>query len=794
MARIRNPNDLKKRSSKTSSNIDNARGSNLRNNLSKANNNNVNGQSRHSSQSYNPNIDFVEKKVKPKDKKFVTDISDPNQLYKFATYNYLFTLSALNTSDLLDTKTLLKSKPHDIIIRSAGIGPTANTKEFFADDDYLDADNRKIVNSNDRLRKSMLKSQIEFVKNNDMYFTSVTMNNIPGLNEKRRLTSVTSVNMEIVEPFGITLLEKLRAAAANNNFLDHLDAPFMLTLEFKGFDVHGKPIPADQQTNLKRVIPIKITNMDMDVNQAGTTYSVKAIPYNEMAYLDRYNYVRTSGTISLDGTQAPKTLNGVAKQLENVLNKQNTDEKKDNLVGIPDQYEIYIDKFFKPDTVQINAGAINQVGMTKKVAVIDPGVIDGEADVPVEFMKLAGNEAITKILEEIMKAHPDMSDDKLEKWEAKVRKTLKNAQKDGEQAVYDRSKGDDMHFDYFRIRSSVIPTAKFDQKRKRNVKIVKFVVEPYKVHAYSLAIPGVSTGQNYKNFVYKTYNYIFTGDNVDILDLNIQYKYAYFTGTLKDVDADGKRQNQIQQASEDTRGTDTTDDANDSNMNYASEVITSKSEGTGRTKGGFIKIDQFLDYITHPLADMVSIRMEILGDPAWMGQSQFIPANPFAVKDGESEDKDISYWRGARDAIWSDEFRCYNADIAEPIIMLNFKMPTDINTKKGTYEISKAQQANFSGLYRVVVVENNFVNGQYTNVLTLVRFNNQGVYISSPTASKVIKTKTGESFVTTNAGEYNKLLASLNEAGGFIKSVTNIGRTIDNLIADAKKKITGFFS
>ena len=70
-------------------------------------------------------------------------------------------------------------------------------------------------------------------------------------------------------------------------------------------------------------------------------------------------------------------------------------------------------------------------------------------------------------------------------------------------------------------------------------------------------------------------------------------------------------------------------------------MITSKSEGTGRTKGGFIKIDQFLDYITHPLADMVSIRMEILGDPAWMGQSQFIPANPFAVKDGESKDKDI---------------------------------------------------------------------------------------------------------------------------------------------------------
>ena len=172
MARIRNYNDLKKRSSKTSSNIDNARGSNLRNNLSKANKN-------YSGESLNIHEGFVEKKVAPENKTFVTNISDPNQLYKFATYNYLFTLSALNTKDLLDTKTLLKSKPHDIIIRSAGIGPTENRQEALYDEDFLDPDNRKIVNKNDRLRKSLLKSQIEFIKNNDMYFTSVTMNNIP---------------------------------------------------------------------------------------------------------------------------------------------------------------------------------------------------------------------------------------------------------------------------------------------------------------------------------------------------------------------------------------------------------------------------------------------------------------------------------------------------------------------------------------------------------------------------------------------------------------------------------------
>ena len=65
------------------------------------------------------------------------------------------------------------------------------------------------------------------------------------------------------------------------------------------------------------------------------------------------------------------------------------------------------------------------------------------------------------------------------------------------------------YFKYFRIRSTVFITKEFDQKRAMNRKHIKFIVEPYKIHAYSLAIPGVSTGDNFKNFVHKTYNYIF---------------------------------------------------------------------------------------------------------------------------------------------------------------------------------------------------------------------------------------------------------------------------------------------
>ena len=91
------------------------------------------------------------------------------------------------------------------------------------------------IEKNERLQGAIDKSRKVLGRNRDMYIKSVMMNSIPGLNEKRRLTSVTQIDMEIVEPAGITLLERVRAAAINNGFLDHLDAPFLLTIDFQGF-------------------------------------------------------------------------------------------------------------------------------------------------------------------------------------------------------------------------------------------------------------------------------------------------------------------------------------------------------------------------------------------------------------------------------------------------------------------------------------------------------------------------------------------------------------------------------
>ncbi len=612
---------------------------------------------------------------KVKNDVYVQNISDPNMLFDFASYNSLFTLSGLSQRELEDTTQLLRAKAHDIIVKSAGIGPTDNQSS--PGEDLARA--FKGIKTNERVRGATIKSREVLGKNRDLYFKNVTMTSIPGLNEKRRLTSVTNIQMEIIEPAGITLLERIRGAAVNNGYLDHLDAPFLLTIEFKGFDETGQVASEKTSQTMKRVIPVKITNMRMNVDQAGTVYSVTAIPYNEFAFVNTYNYPRTSGHL----TPVGKKLKDVVISLETLLNRQTEDEKEQGLVELADTYKIGVHPDLKP-TQETVVETVGQIGMLEQKLEGPPGTL------PVEYMKINSSNAITKILEEIMKGHPDFADKKFEEFKQKCATRLRGVQKQGgAQAVLKATQAEEFYFQYFKIRASVVPQeGEFDTIRATNRKVITYTIEPYKIHAYSLAIPGVSTGQNFKSFVFKTYNYIFTGENVDILDLNIDYKVAYFQARLKDFEATDKRKNTIEDTSVKKTGGSTAKDIYvDGDLVLKSEVGVAKSEGTGKTGGTPKQLDVFLDSLTHPLADMVNIRMEILGDPAWISQSQFIPVSGKNFKTGEGifEDRDIDYWRANRGRIWNDELRCYNTDVAEPIILLNFRMPTDLNDQTGLY-------------------------------------------------------------------------------------------------------------
>ena len=92
---------------------------------------------------------------------------------------------------------------------------------------------------------------------------------------------------------------------------------------------------------------------------------------------------------------------------------------------------------------------------------------------------------------------------------------------------------------------------------------------------------------------------------------------------------------------------------------------------------------------------------------------------------------------GDEDKDYNGRFDCFNMDSFMPIVNLTYRMPADIQENKGVmFEGDKLDEnLFFSGLYQVARIDSRFEQGQFTQTLKLVRFNNQQ---GAGTAPKII--------------------------------------------------------
>ena len=157
--------------------------------------------------------------------------------------------------------------------------------------------------------------------------------------------------------------------------------------------------------------------------------------------------------------------------------------------------------------------------------------------------------------------------------------------------------------------------------------------------------------------------------------------------------------------------------------------------------------------------------MTIMGDPAYIGQSQFIPTT--AKKDVlEANKKKLQFSSGNR-TIWNKIFGNYNMGFGDTVVKLNFRSPTDLNDKTGVYELAKDEQIAFSGFYRVHQVTNTFEEGQFTQNLLMSRFHNQGAKPYVPQAKKYVKFN-----IHNNYGPH--IGGGLVEVGEYINEVSQV--------------------
>ena len=735
-----------------------------------------------------------------------------NPLHGFATYNSLFTLSGL-TQDELDNQTFLYNTPHHVIARSAGIGEastntilnsTAAEVQQGVIERRLEAERGYTFNPR---RVDQILQKFEYnakggkygesagilARNHDLFIEDVNIMSTVGPNTQRNLANVTKLDFKIHEPYSITFTEKVRGAAYMNGFLDYQDAPFLLTIEFKGTDEHGKmPTNLINSGALVRKIPILIVRVEFEVNEGGAVYDIIAVPINEMAYDDRYKMSRTKLEYKAS------TPSQWATTVKAAIKKDMEEEIQDGKRQYADEYKFTV----HPDITKKISTYVSKPGVhaSKSIKQLDETEFPEEQDLATiggdgfiaggDTAGPGGNipkgTSIPEALSDYMRSIPPFSDLASDFWKTYL--TMTNVVTDFKEddggfdfngnRLYNNKKiakiltdkkrqkelytvfKENQYVPWFRIKSTVKTlNKKLDNITKMHPKEIHYRVEPYKVHILKLLQPGLSIGKvNWDEFVRKSYNYLYTGENQDIQSLRLSYKSAYYMRAVRE-----DKDSITMEGAKDAIGTFTNfvlgrEEQPEINLPLRTYPSIIKGRSTAEDKNerkGKAVSQAFFDYLTNPTADMMNIQIDILGDPAYICQDTFVP-----VLDSESKAIAGGVQQSTIDREeFSEQFQSFNADRYQPIINLKYRLPADINEKKGEMFSREAKTMDenlfFSGVYQVYKIDNRFENGAFTQTLHCVRMNNQSGEGAPPTLVKAANISLPDTKKRTSKKGYN---------------------------------------
>lgn len=704
----------------------------------------------------------------------------PNTLENFSSFNYIITLGCLTDDEVNNPdNTYRKNGPSQVILRSGGSGDKVLTEyetegacEFFIDDLVI---------------KSVLTP-----------------------NKTTRMTNATHFSFQVLEPFSMGLfLQTLQIASETAGHKNYLQAPFMIVVEFKGYDDNGNAITVP---NSKRFFPVKINNVQFNVAEGGSNYDCEGSPWDQQALTDNVQKVKTD--ISLTGNTVEQLLQSGAESLANVLNTSALKLEEAKQVKKANQYVFLFPKKLSTEEEAILGQAETGAGATstssggersltneQKVALYQSLTGSSDNKLPKDFdAKLSEflgivvrrsniGESVRDYAEnpenineignsKIVKSYLDGG--KVPFGEARFSEVEENGKGTG---VFQRGKltisqeGRKFTFaagmriqdiieeliiisDYgrklaqaeadengmvpwFRIDTHVYNVTDEDTETATGQapKIYVFRVVPYKVSESSFTSP-TTPMPGWKSLAAqaaKEYNYIYTGQNKDILEFDIQIDNAFYlalNGFKGQMSKDNKLGGAQQQATGEkptaTKQNEGNNQSQAQNKPITQDVEKPETNGAGGKEHPENSVARSVnDAIVNGNADLVVINFKIMGDPYFIADSGMgnYTAKPDPSYMNINSTGSVSY------------------ENSEVDLIINFRTPIDY---KGDGYMrfpggGSAPVGAFSGLYRVVTVENNFSKGNFVQEIKATRRKNQEQEIKTQavtTGNKIIDTET----------------------------------------------------
>lgn len=623
-----------------------------------------------------------------------TQAQGTNVLDKFQTFNSLFTLAALSTSQVNGSTLDRGAIQQNIICRSQGIGPNGGTDSGFGKFDY--------------------------------FIDDVIISSIPSLSKKTGNTFGTKITFKVFEPYsmGLFMLTMQKAAANAGYGQSFKEAPYLFMIEFIGY-TDGQPGSSEPGTDLVRYIPVKIIEIKFNVGQTGSTYLVTAIPYNEDAF--REKSVRSVSDIKIAGKTVAELLQKGIKDkpetsLMGAITSRHDEEKKSG--RIQDWDEIII--AFPTDYTDPSPGQGNEIS---KSIVYDDLSNNGVQLMPdlkdifddkrhiyrTPSFKLI-EDRVWHFVQEVTII--DIINEVVLRSEYIQKQVISEANSQGQQVFSSFKVDANGMINWFRIETYV-KDRDFSPPLGRQKREYTYRVIPYKVHIHRFLPPGQKPpGYNsLKNTVARIYDYIYTGKNTEILNLELNFDMAYFTPVPFDASENVGQNNPSQggilaggkplfyQVSQ-GQGIPQLAELNVTQVPTAQRQFFSKGQGGSGTDNEKTSQVRTMQAILTNKGDMLNLNMEIMGDPYYIPSTGM--GNIIVQPKGENltNEGSMNYQNG------------------EVHIQINFRTPIDLDPQTGLYRFEQGIDV-WSGLYQVIGIESKFNGGKFTQNITGIRLRAQ---------------------------------------------------------------------
>lgn len=516
----------------------------------------------------------------------------------------------------------------------------------------------------------------------DYYIDNLVIRNTVSPTSEGKSGTVFQILFDVTEPYGTSFVDALITSARTLGFENHLKAVYKLKIEFKGVNDQGEPSGAPINFST-RIIPIHIYSVEMNVDAGVTTYQLQCLP---ATYLGQ--------TVLHGSTQEQITVTGntVGEVVKDFFQKYNNNLKvlqSENRIDTPDEYF-----FAQEESVKdIVDAKIPYDGNSSSGNVIN---ISNQNEGPLTHQSrrqitIPAGTSIQAFLEALVRES-----------------TFYRSQFDED--------GNPKAKNGFLLTLRTITRLEIKELSGGgggNRPVYKFIwiLRPQKVSAGYMDKQAEDLVSNVNPV--RTYNYLYTGQNKDILQFDVTYKFGfyqaipYFKRTGENVPNDAYSGNKPEEtAQENTTGQDGV-----GTSQVTTEAIRTRKDGfiadLNTVNGEVATI--FEQIIQDPTADLLVTTIEIIGDPCWIEQKSVL-----------NESYQNSY---QEDSPSIDRFGAVTTDEYEVYIRVNFKTPTDLDDETGLFNVNDA--AFFAGIYKVFICESRFAGGLFTNVLQMVRMRHQ---------------------------------------------------------------------